>query len=331
MTEPERFDASRLQRALVQHLECLQRAGISVVGRVKLPEPVGAASPPPGAAGESARRAARPPGSGIAGRTAREPTAPTVANDASPVVATGSSPATSTPEPTPPAMADPSRSRSARGKSPAAESLFDKPTAGGDLSLDQRREALQVLSQQVAACTRCPELVAHRNQTVFGVGNPQPRLCFFGEAPGADEDRQGEPFVGRAGQLLNKIIEACGLRREDVYILNVLKCRPPNNRDPAADEAANCRGYFERQIEILRPEFICCLGRPAMLSLLNPPPSTSLRRMRGKLHNYRDARVLVTYHPAYLLRNPAAKRDTWEDMQLLMREMGIEIPRPKKG
>jgi DNA polymerase len=223
-------------------------------------------------------------------------------------------------------MADKSRSRAAHRTPPASGSLFDQPASGAPLTLDQRSEALQVLSRQVAACTRCSELVAHRTQTVFGVGHPQPRLCFFGEAPGADEDRLGEPFVGRAGQLLNKIIEVCGMRREDVYILNVLKCRPPNNRDPAPDEVSNCRGYFERQLDILRPEFICCLGKPAMMALLNPPPSMSLGRMRGKFHRYRDSQVIVTYHPAYLLRNPAAKRDTWEDIQMLMREMGIEIP-----
>jgi DNA polymerase len=198
------------------------------------------------------------------------------------------------------------------------------------MSIAERRQALQVLSKEVAGCQQCPELVANRSQTVFGVGHPQPRLCFVGEAPGADEDRQGEPFVGRAGQLLNKIIEACGMRREDVYIMNVLKCRPPGNRDPSPAEADNCRGFFDRQLEILRPEFICCLGKPAMMNLLGTSPSVSLGRMRGKFHDYRGSRVIVTYHPAYLLRNPAAKRDTWEDMQLLMREMGIEIPTRRK-
>ena len=182
-----------------------------------------------------------------------------------------------------------------------------------------------MLAEEVAGCTQCHELATTRTQTVFGVGNPKPRLCFFGEAPGADEDKQGEPFVGRAGQLLNKIIEACGLKREDVYILNVLKCRPPGNRNPAADEVAHCRPFFERQFEILQPEFICCLGRPAMMSLLET--TESVGRMRGRFHAYRGAKVLITYHPAYLLRNPPAKRDTWDDMKLLLAEMGLPIPK----
>ncbi|HEX7448717.1 MAG TPA: uracil-DNA glycosylase, partial [Pirellulales bacterium] len=149
------------------------------------------------------------------------------------------------------------------------------------------------------------------------------RLCFMGEAPGADEDAQGEPFVGRAGQLLNKIIEACTLRREDVYILNTIKCRPPQNRNPLPDEVANCREYLNRQLEIIRPEFICCLGAVAAQALLNT--DLSIGRMRKRFFDYRGARVLCTYHPAYLLRNPAAKKDVWEDMQLLMREMGIKV------
>jgi DNA polymerase len=156
------------------------------------------------------------------------------------------------------------------------------------------------------------------------VGNVQPRLVFMGEAPGADEDRQGEPFVGRAGQLLNKIIEACTLRREDVYILNTLKCRPPGNRNPAPDEAANCRGFLDRQLAVLRPEYICCLGTIAAQSLL--ASQETIGRMRGRFHDYQGIRVLCTYHPAYLLRNPAAKKDCWDDMQILLNAMGIKLP-----
>jgi DNA polymerase len=183
---------------------------------------------------------------------------------------------------------------------------------------------LDALRQQVVGCTFCSDLVQNRTQTVFGVGNPQTRLCFLGEAPGADEDRLGQPFVGKAGQLLDRIIAACTLRREEVYILNVLKCRPPGNRTPLPDEVANCRGYFERQLEIIRPEFICCLGAVAAQSLLRT--TQSLGRLRGRFHDYRDSRVLVTYHPAYLLRSPNMKRAAWEDMKMLMREMGIEVP-----
>jgi DNA polymerase len=182
---------------------------------------------------------------------------------------------------------------------------------------------LEILQQEVAGCTRCDELARTRTQTVFGVGNPDARLCFVGEAPGADEDRLGEPFVGRAGQLLTKIIEACRMNREDVYILNMIKCRPPGNRTPLPDEVANCRGYLERQFALIRPEFICCLGAVAAQNLLGT--TVSISKLRGKVHVLRGAKVVCTYHPAYLLRNPAAKKDTWEDMKLLMREMGVEL------
>ena len=183
--------------------------------------------------------------------------------------------------------------------------------------------SLAVLQQEVAPCTRCSELAAKRTQTVFGVGNPHARLCFMGEAPGADEDRVGEPFVGRAGQLLTKIIEACRLTRDDVYILNMIKCRPPANRNPLPDELAHCRGYLERQLELIQPEFICCLGAVASQNLLNS--TIPIGRLRGKLHTYRGATVVCTFHPAYLLRNPAAKKDAWDDMKFLMRQMGVEL------
>ena len=184
---------------------------------------------------------------------------------------------------------------------------------------------LSVIQSEVAACTQCSELAASRTQTVFGVGNPNARLVFLGEAPGADEDKQGEPFVGRAGQLLNKIIESCTLRREDVYILTILKCRPPGNRNPQPDEAAACRGFLNRQLALIQPEFICCLGAVAAQSLLEV--KTPIGKLRGAFHNYQGMRVLCTYHPAYLLRDPSKKRDTWDDMQILMAAMGIELPK----
>jgi DNA polymerase len=188
----------------------------------------------------------------------------------------------------------------------------------------ERDEQLQLVNEQVKQCQRCDELCSTRTQTVFGVGNSTARLCFLGEAPGADEDRQGEPFVGRAGQLLNKIIEACTLRREDVYILNTLKCRPPGNRNPLPEEAANCAEYFLQQIDIIQPEFICCLGAVAASNLLDT--KESIGRLRGRFHTWRGIQVLATYHPAYLLRNPSAKAEVWKDMQFLMAAMGIEIP-----
>lgn len=187
----------------------------------------------------------------------------------------------------------------------------------------ERGSALQVLSAEVARCERCPELVKSRRQTVFGVGNPNARLVFFGEAPGADEDVVGEPFVGKAGQLLTKIIEACRMKREDVYIMNVLRCRPPANRNPTLEEAANCRPFFERQFEIVRPEYIVCLGSVAATTLLQT--QASVGRLRGRLHDWRGMKVLVTYHPAYLLRNASAKRHVWNDMKMLMNDMGIQL------
>ena len=203
---------------------------------------------------------------------------------------------------------------------PAATSPTDVPI----LSRDERLTALDVIRLEVAGCGRCAELASTRNQTVFGVGNPQPRLVLMGEAPGADEDRQGEPFVGRAGQLLTKIIEACTFKREDVYILNTLKCRPPGNRNPLPEEAANCREFLDRQLAILRPEYICCLGTVAAQNLL--ATTETIGRLRGRFHQYQGIRVLCTYHPAYLLRNPDAKKDTWQDMQILLKAMGITIP-----
>ena len=187
---------------------------------------------------------------------------------------------------------------------------------------DERSAALAAIARDVVACTRCAELVRNRTQTVFGVGNPHARLVFCGEAPGADEDRQGEPFVGRAGKLLTDIIEkGMKLRREDVYILNILRCRPPGNRNPLPTEAANCREYLQRQFEVIQPEFICCLGAVAAQNLLDT--TESIGRLRGRFHDYQGMKVLCTYHPAYLLRNPAAKKQTWEDIQLLMAEMEL--------
>ncbi len=217
----------------------------------------------------------------------------------------------------PAAAADAASAQPAVAKKPA------HPVAAAPAASD----SLEVIRTEVAACTACDELASTRKQTVFGVGNPQARLCFLGEAPGADEDAQGEPFVGRAGQLLTKIIEACTLSRSDVYILNVLKCRPPGNRNPLPHEVANCRGFLDRQLALIHPEFICCLGSVAAQTLLET--DTSIGRLRGKFLDYNGIQVLCTYHPAYLLRNPAAKKDVWDDMKLLMRKLGIELDKGK--
>lgn len=172
------------------------------------------------------------------------------------------------------------------------------------------------LARAVAGCTRCG-LQATRTQTVFGVGKRSAQWLFIGEAPGADEDRQGEPFVGRAGQLLNAMIEAIGLKREEVYIANVLKCRPPGNRDPQPNEVECCEPYLIRQIELIRPRLIVALGRHAAHNLLKT--EAPLSRLRGQRLSYRGTPLVATFHPAYLLRNPADKRRAWDDLCLAQR------------
>jgi len=169
------------------------------------------------------------------------------------------------------------------------------------------------LRTAVAGCTRCA-LHESRTQTVFGVGNPTAEWMIIGEAPGAEEDRRGEPFVGRAGKLLDEMLLAIGQRRESVFIANILKCRPPNNRDPAADEAASCRPYLERQIELVQPSIILAIGRIAAQQLLQS--DAPVGRLRGKVHQLGATPVVVTYHPAYLLRSPSQKRKSWDDLCL---------------
>jgi DNA polymerase len=174
-------------------------------------------------------------------------------------------------------------------------------------------QSLEELNKGICTCLKCP-LGQTRKNFVFGVGNPKADVMFVGEAPGADEDAKGEPFVGRAGQLLNKIIEAVQLKREEVYICNILKCRPPNNRDPLPSEMETCTPHLYKQIEIIRPKFIICLGRISAQWLLQT--TGSLTSLRGKTHEYRGAKLIVTYHPAALLRNPNWKRPAWDDMKM---------------
>jgi DNA polymerase len=174
--------------------------------------------------------------------------------------------------------------------------------------------ALVALRAHIGDCTRCKLHTLGRRQVVFGVGNPNADLMFVGEAPGADEDVQGEPFVGKAGQLLNDIIKAIGLRREDVYIANVIKCRPPGNRNPEPDEVATCDPFLARQIDLIRPRVIVALGAHAAHALLKI--DTPISRLRGQFHDFRGgSKVMPTFHPAFLLRSPDRKRDVWEDMK----------------
>jgi uracil-DNA glycosylase len=173
---------------------------------------------------------------------------------------------------------------------------------------------LTILKDEIGpACDRCKLHTLGRRQVVFGVGSPQADLMFVGEAPGADEDLQGEPFVGRAGQLLTKIIEAIGLARDQVYIANVIKCRPPGNRNPEPDEVERCEPFLFRQIDAIQPKVIVALGKFAAQSLLKT--TEPITRLRGRVYNYRGAQLIPTFHPAYLLRNPSSKREVWEDMK----------------
>ena len=193
--------------------------------------------------------------------------------------------------------------------------------------LEDRRIQLQQLREEVKKCEKCPELFSTRTQTVFGTGPLSPELCFVGEAPGADEDRQGEPFVGAAGQLLTRIIAAMGLRRDEVYICNTLKCRPPNNATPTEEQCQNCRPFFLKQLELVKPKFICCLGAVAAKQVLQR--STGIMKLRGQFYEVNGIPVICTFHPAALLRNPDWKRDVWEDMKMLLGRMGRPVPGSK--
>ena len=187
----------------------------------------------------------------------------------------------------------------------------------------QRAETLEDIRSDLGDCRRC-KLAAGRTHIVFGEGSPTARLVFVGEGPGFDEDRQGRPFVGAAGQLLTRIIAAMGLDRQQVYICNIVKCRPPDNRNPEGDEIDSCAPFVRRQLRAIAPEFVCTLGTFASQTLLQTDKPIS--RLRGRFHDLAGIRVIPTYHPAYLLRNPERKRDVWQDMQMLMAAMGLPLP-----
>lgn len=187
-------------------------------------------------------------------------------------------------------------------------------------------QALQVIREDIGECTRCPLAFEGRHKIVFGDGDPKARLMFVGEGPGADEDEQGLPFVGRAGQLLNNMITAMGLSREEVYIANIVKCRPPKNRTPDPEEARTCSQFLFRQIEVVKPEIIVALGATAATYLLEV--KSPLAALRGRIHEGHNSRIIITYHPAYLLRDPRQKKEAWIDLQIAMRELGLKPPKP---
>ena len=199
-----------------------------------------------------------------------------------------------------------------------------KPSVGLSGVVEDPVTALRLIREDLGDCTRCRLHQQGRKQIVFGVGNPEADLMFVGEGPGADEDEQGEPFVGRAGQLLNKMIEAMDLKREDVYIANVVKCRPPGNRTPERDECDTCSPFLYRQIDVIKPKAIVALGAVAAKTLLGL--NDTMANMRGQWFDYRGTKLRVTYHPAYLLRDPRQKGEAWKDLQMVMKELGLKPP-----
>lgn len=211
-----------------------------------------------------------------------------------------------------------------------SEAVPDEPAAVPVAIARSAAEALAAVKDDIGDCTRCKLHTLGRQQVVFGVGNPEAEIMFVGEGPGADEDIQGIPFVGKAGQLLTRMIEGgMGIRRDDVYIANVVKCRPPGNRNPEPDEIATCQPFLFAQIEAIKPKVIIALGKFAAQTLLQT--DTPISRLRGRPYDYRGSTLIPTFHPSFLLRSPGYKREAWDDLKLALRILGREIPSPKPG
>jgi uracil-DNA glycosylase family 4 len=317
------------QRILRQKLEDLRRAGVTqvpagvseLVAAIAVPEKaeparkqsVARPAPPPNREPISRTPAAPQPGPAVAPQSrqsAAASTAPETLRE-SPASVVDRAPIRQLAQPT---AALPRRFSS---------DMTDAQRPCSSLSRSERESQLASLAERVASCRRCQELADTRTQTVFGVGNPEAEIMFIGEAPGADEDRQGEPFVGRAGKLLNDIITASKLTRQEIYICNILRCRPPGNRTPNPQEAANCREFLDGQIEIVNPKYIVCWGSSAAHNLLETKAAIS--KLRGEFFDYKGIKVLCTYHPSYLLRQPSAKKQVWEDMKLFRADMGVKL------
>lgn len=310
------------QRILRQKLEDLQRAGVIQIPR-ELIDLVAELSQQTSSAPTSAKN----PGQAVSPAQQPATSAATPASSANPT-ATSTPPRQQPPEPsskepqtTAPVVRQflPSSSGAMPREFSADMTEIQRPCS--TLSRDERVTGLASAAERVAACVRCQELAETRTQTVFGVGNPEADIMYIGEAPGADEDRQGEPFVGRAGQLLDKITAACKLTREEIYICNILRCRPPGNRNPTPQEAENCREYLDAQIELVDPRYIVCWGSVAAHNLLGT--KSAIGKMRGRFFDYKGIKVLCTYHPSYLLRSPGAKKDVWADMKIFRADMGV--------
>jgi len=217
------------------------------------------------------------------------------------------------------------------------ENIFEVIALKPEQSISDPVKALKIIREDLGDCTRCVLHKQGRKQIVFGVGNPKAELMFVGEGPGADEDAQGEPFVGRAGQLLNNMIKAMGIERKDVYIANIVKCRPPGNRTPEREECATCSPFLMRQIAVIKPKVIVALGAVAAKTLL--AMNASMMQLRGRFYDFRPAglrsndpqwdgcKLAVTYHPAFLLRDPRQKGEAWKDLQMVMKELGMKAPK----
>ncbi|MGD0792654.1 MAG: uracil-DNA glycosylase [Terriglobales bacterium] len=220
---------------------------------------------------------------------------------------------------------------------PVEENIFEAIALKREQSVSDPVKALKMIREDLGDCTRCVLHKQGRKQIVFGVGNPKAELMFVGEGPGADEDAQGEPFVGRAGQLLNNMIKAMGIEREQVYIANIVKCRPPGNRTPERDECATCSPFLMRQIAVIKPKVVVALGAVAAKTLL--AMNASMMQLRGRFYDFRPAgvrgndpnwdgcKLAVTYHPAFLLRDPRQKGEAWKDLQMVMKELGMKAPK----
>jgi uracil-DNA glycosylase len=224
---------------------------------------------------------------------------------------------------------------------PAEEDIFEVIVTRPEQSVSDPIKALKIIREDLGDCTRCPLHKQGRKQIVFGVGNPKAELMFVGEGPGADEDEQGEPFVGRAGQLLNNMIKAMGITREQVYIANIVKCRPPGNRTPEREECETCSPFLMRQIAVVKPKVVVALGATAAKTLL--AMNSSMAQLRGRFYDFKPAgfrndawsndpdwngcKLAVTYHPAFLLRDPRQKGEAWKDLQMVMKELGLKPPK----
>jgi uracil-DNA glycosylase len=221
-----------------------------------------------------------------------------------------------------------------RGEAPVAATVADEvvdvrtaPVSTPLPVIGDKNAALNVIREEIGDCTRC-RLSKARKNIVFGVGNIDADIMFIGEGPGADEDEQGEPFVGRAGQLLNNMITAMGIKREDVYIANVVKCRPPGNRTPERDECDTCGPFLMQQIATVKPKVVVALGAVAAKYLLGI--NDSMTNLRGRIYDFKDTKLAVTYHPAYLLRDPRQKAEAWKDLQMVMKYLGMKVPEKTK-